>query len=211
MAPDQLDQNARKKIRLLEKVLAKQAPDFGLAGSWKEVSVQKILELAAALDDTVAVGRPDRLTVEPWLRAFLEDGLPSKLLQYAVRTMRMVFLESSAGLGSHVAPAHRHLLGAWDAAQSLLFQFALQLATQPHPPKELARGFLHHLMPTNHGAVSEYLMLACWSSLAYKLLLHSVCMWCVLGRAHLRLRASASALPVKICVDHIGTHPSAGL
>jgi hypothetical protein len=153
MEPAPLDQNARKKIRILEKTIAKFA--FGLGGLCQETDIRKVLELCTALDGASEISPPDKSTMESWLRAFLEADLPSKLLGLAVFTIRIAFPASSPTIAA--APVHKHVLLAWKAAHYLLVQVVVQLASKPSPPKELVREFLDRLLPTNHGGASKSL------------------------------------------------------
>jgi hypothetical protein len=125
-----------------------------VGGLCQQIDIKEVLELSAAIDDAIALARPDQSAVEAWLRAFLEAGIPSQLVNLAVSIIRTGFRVSSPDVAA--ATAHGHpLLQAWAAAQSLLFQFSAELATKPSLPKELARGFLDCLLPTNHGGASE--------------------------------------------------------
>jgi hypothetical protein len=198
MAPAQLAQNARKRIRVLKETFAK------LGGICQETDIKKVLELSIAIDDAIAIRPPDKSTVEPWLRAFLEAGIPSKLLELAVSIIRIAFPVSRPG--SAAAPPRGPLLHAWKAAQYLLLQFPFQLASKPPPAKELAVEVLDSLVPTNQGGASKFLSdhrMLCFlfgPSLIGRLELCSLskCLWGALGL----LSCPASVLQLIVGLEH---------
>ena len=151
MAPAQLDQDARKKIRLLEKTLAKQ-------GSGGE-DLKKALELCAALHAAIAVQvfQQDAPDLEPWLQAFLDSNIPRKLVELALSSLDTAFPVPTAGPAPLVVPANKHVLYAWMAGQSLLFRFGFHLAAKPPLPKNLGKAVLAQLLPDD-GEASKFLL-----------------------------------------------------
>ena len=161
MSPAQLDQNARKKIRLLEKTLTKQ----GFGGG---KDLKKALDLCAALSGAIAVGNPDKVGVEAWLQAFLDSNIPSQLMDLAMSTLSIAFPLATPGSDALAVPTHRPALRAWKSSQSLLFRFGFQLAARPPPPKDLGEAVLDQLLP-NDGEASKQMgcqLRAVMSSLA---------------------------------------------
>ena len=145
MPPDQLDQNARKNIRLLGKVLGKMLAKQGFKGA---PDLKKTWDLCVILDGAIEVGEPDKASVEAWLQAFLDCNIPSQLVDFAVSARTMAFPLQAPGSDYLAVHTQRLLLGAWESAQCLLSRIGFQLAARPPPRKDLGKAVLDQLLPS---------------------------------------------------------------